>query len=214
MAAEAPRVKVGFHKGQSIRVTSGPFADFVGLVDEINVARQTVYRVNWRNGRTPNTRYPFELCATIYPTALVKEVITSVPNNNSLIKILFSPSSALIKALEKVISTRPILKSFGYFFNPNTLESWNCRWCQNHSNQLPGFIYFQRLCATAIQVNMVNVTDRKVFNGSADYTVEALAQKYKQGYRLDINSVISNKPVGTHCGPEYFKLFRHTKPNP
>ena len=36
MAAEAPRVKVGFREGQSIRVTDGPFIDFVGVVDEIN----------------------------------------------------------------------------------------------------------------------------------------------------------------------------------
>ncbi len=36
MTAEAPRVKVGFQKGQSIRVTNGPFIDFVGVVDEIS----------------------------------------------------------------------------------------------------------------------------------------------------------------------------------
>jgi len=36
MAAEAPRVKVGFRQGQSIRVTDGPFIDFVGIVDEIS----------------------------------------------------------------------------------------------------------------------------------------------------------------------------------
>ncbi len=36
MAAETPRVKVGFRKGQSIRVTDGPFIDFVGVVDEIS----------------------------------------------------------------------------------------------------------------------------------------------------------------------------------
>jgi len=36
MAAEVPRVKVGFRKGQSVRVTDGPFIDFVGVVDEIN----------------------------------------------------------------------------------------------------------------------------------------------------------------------------------
>lgn len=36
MAAEAPKVKVGFRKGQSIRVTDGPFIDFVGVVDEIS----------------------------------------------------------------------------------------------------------------------------------------------------------------------------------
>ena len=33
---EAPKVKIGFRKGQSVRVTSGPFVDFVGVVDEIN----------------------------------------------------------------------------------------------------------------------------------------------------------------------------------
>ena len=36
MAAEAPRVKVGFRSGQSVRVTDGPFIDFVGVVDEIS----------------------------------------------------------------------------------------------------------------------------------------------------------------------------------
>ena len=39
MAAEAPKVKVGFRKGQSIRVTDGPFIDFVGVVDEISPAK-------------------------------------------------------------------------------------------------------------------------------------------------------------------------------
>ncbi len=39
---EAPRLKVGFRKGQSIRVTSGPFADFVGIVDEINMEKGKV----------------------------------------------------------------------------------------------------------------------------------------------------------------------------
>lgn len=35
MQAEAPKVKIGFQKGQSIRVVDGPFIDFVGTVDEI-----------------------------------------------------------------------------------------------------------------------------------------------------------------------------------
>ncbi len=39
MQAETPRVKVGFRKGQSIRVTDGPFLDFVGVVDEISPAK-------------------------------------------------------------------------------------------------------------------------------------------------------------------------------
>ncbi len=35
MSAEAPKVKVGFKQGQSVRVVDGPFTDFVGVVDEI-----------------------------------------------------------------------------------------------------------------------------------------------------------------------------------
>ncbi len=42
MRAEEPRVKVGFQSGQSVRVTDGPFADFVGTVDEINVEKGKV----------------------------------------------------------------------------------------------------------------------------------------------------------------------------
>jgi len=42
MAAETPRVKVGFRRGQSVRVTDGPFIDFVGLVDEINTEKGKV----------------------------------------------------------------------------------------------------------------------------------------------------------------------------
>ena len=42
MAAEAPKVKVGFRKGQSVRVTDGPFIDFVGVVDDISLQKGKV----------------------------------------------------------------------------------------------------------------------------------------------------------------------------
>ncbi len=42
MEEEAPRVKVGFRKGQSVRVIDGPFIDFMGNVDEINADRGKV----------------------------------------------------------------------------------------------------------------------------------------------------------------------------
>jgi len=42
MRSEEPRVKVGFTPGQSVRVTDGPFSDFVGSVDEINVEKGKV----------------------------------------------------------------------------------------------------------------------------------------------------------------------------
>lgn len=42
MESEAPKVKVGFRRGQSVRVTDGPFIDFVGLVDEIKAEKGKV----------------------------------------------------------------------------------------------------------------------------------------------------------------------------
>jgi len=42
MAAEAPKVKVGFRKGQSVRVTDGPFIDFMGVVDDISTEKGKV----------------------------------------------------------------------------------------------------------------------------------------------------------------------------
>ena len=42
MEAEAPKIKVGFRQGQSVRVVDGPFIDFMGVVDEINAERGKV----------------------------------------------------------------------------------------------------------------------------------------------------------------------------
>ena len=42
MAAEAPKVKVGFRRGQSVRVTDGPFIDFMGVVDDISMEKGKV----------------------------------------------------------------------------------------------------------------------------------------------------------------------------
>jgi transcriptional antiterminator NusG len=42
MKADEPRVKVGFQVGQSVRVTDGPFSDFVGTVEEINTEKGKV----------------------------------------------------------------------------------------------------------------------------------------------------------------------------
>ncbi len=42
MEAEVPKVKVGFRKGQSIRVTDGPFIDFIGTVEDIDVDKGKV----------------------------------------------------------------------------------------------------------------------------------------------------------------------------
>jgi transcriptional antiterminator NusG len=38
----APKIKVGFRKGESVRVVDGPFTDFIGIVDEINMGKGKV----------------------------------------------------------------------------------------------------------------------------------------------------------------------------
>ncbi len=42
MEAEAPKVKVTFKQGQKVRIVQGPFADFIGSVDDINMEKGKV----------------------------------------------------------------------------------------------------------------------------------------------------------------------------
>jgi transcriptional antiterminator NusG len=42
MRVEAPKVKVGFEVGQNVRIVDGPFQDFHGTVDDINVEKGKV----------------------------------------------------------------------------------------------------------------------------------------------------------------------------
>jgi transcriptional antiterminator NusG len=42
MEAEAPKIKVNFRAGQKVRITDGPFADFIGVVDKIDTERAKV----------------------------------------------------------------------------------------------------------------------------------------------------------------------------
>jgi len=177
------------------------------LISTTEIADQMIYSIDWRQGRTPTMRYPFELCATIYRTEWVKKILKSSRVNNSFCEKFFAPNSITVRVLSKIIRRHKILRRFGYFYNPNTLESWNCRWCQNHAEQLPQRLYFQKLCASAIQVNMVNTSARlEKAENSAEHTVEILAEKYREGYRLDIGAIANNRPIHTHCGKKYFKL--------
>ena len=42
MEAEAPKVKVTFKPGEKVRIVQGPFADFIGNVDDINMEKGKV----------------------------------------------------------------------------------------------------------------------------------------------------------------------------
>ena len=193
--------------GFSLRFGRNVFDNGEEKITETEVSGQKIYKVNWQEGLSKTTRYPFELCATIYRTELIKEIINTTRSNNPLAAKLFSPNSVLIKSLEKIGLARKVLKRFGYFYSPNTLESWNCRWCQDNTDKLPVYIYFHKLCASAIQVNMVNTTTRNKGKYDESLTVEALNDKYKKGWRFDIDFVVQNKPAETHCKEKYFHLY-------
>jgi hypothetical protein len=195
--------------GFSLRYSKEFITYMGGSIYESVMDGQTVYSINWAQDRSSQTLRPFrpfELCATIYPTALVKKIIDRAMNNNPLAKKLFAPGSFLIKSLGKAKLRRSVLKSFGYFYSPNKLESWNYHWCIRNKEQLPNYLYFQKPCASAIQVNMVNTSTAKNFDGNSEYTVEAINNSYKRGYRLDIDFIAENKPKGTHAGREHFRL--------
>lgn len=54
MEAEAPKIKVNFKVGQKIRIVEGPFEDFMGTVDEIDLDRARVrVLVNFFGRETP-----------------------------------------------------------------------------------------------------------------------------------------------------------------
>ena len=42
MQSETPKIKIGFRQGESVRVTDGPFSEFVGIVDEIGTEKGKV----------------------------------------------------------------------------------------------------------------------------------------------------------------------------
>jgi transcriptional antiterminator NusG len=54
MEAEAPKVKVSFRVGEKVRIVEGPFEDFVGTVDDIDIDRTRVrVLVNFFGRETP-----------------------------------------------------------------------------------------------------------------------------------------------------------------
>lgn len=192
--------------GFSLRFGENVLNNGVDRAKKIDTDGQQVYKICWFEGRTKNTMYPFELCATIYRTELIRKIINSSRSHNHLAEKLLSPNSFLIMLLKKFHLARMVLKRLGFFYNPNTLESWVCKWCQQNADKLPSFIYFQKQCACAVQVNMVTITD-KIFKEQCEgTTIQALNEKYKQGFRLDTNFVATNRPKDTHCGKEHFRL--------
>lgn len=176
-----------------------------------NVKRETIdgqilYAVDWIEGQTPNTRYPFELCATIYRTEDIRRLFAAKVSRNYLANRFLYPGSTLATAYGKLFNLRKLYKRFGFFHNPNTLESWCCRYVLRHPKQFGNLLAFQKICATAIQGNTVSVSTLNEAHNSAEMTVEVLNEKYKQGWRLDIDWLEQNKPEQTHSGKDRFRI--------
>ncbi|MEN6576472.1 MAG: hypothetical protein ABFD90_09020 [Phycisphaerales bacterium] len=194
--------------GFTLRFSRDSLAGDGEEVTELSAAGETIYRLNWKHGHTAHTRYPFELGCTFYRADLVRRILRGSMSAGPLAARLFLPSSSLMRVLAPLGLRRSTLKHFGYFFSPNTLESWPCRWSREHKDELPDFTYFQKICAVAIQVNLVNTTTRNEHYGTAEHTVEALNEKYRQGYAMDIEHVAANRPTEPSSGQKSFRLTR------
>ncbi len=177
-------------------------------VETLSAAGEPIYRLNWKQGQHAHTRYPFELGCTFYRTELVRKILRQSMSSSRLAARWFGPSSVLIRMLRPLGRARWTLKRFGYFFSPNTLESWPCRWCRQHPDELPDYTYFQKACAVAIPVNLVNTSTRNEHIGTDEHTVEALNEKYRQGYVVDIDYVAACKPTEPHGERDLFRLRR------
>jgi hypothetical protein len=169
-------------------------------------AGERYHLLNWTRGMAPATRYPFELCATIYKTREIQRLVESTMKGGPSFRKWFAPSSQLVDVLGKVYSRKKLLRSLGYFYNPNTFESWCCRYVQRHQDEFGNFLAFQKICATAIQINLVNTSTNTDWVGDRDLTVEMLNEQFRRGKRPDIDYVVSRQPTSTHVDRDYFRI--------
>jgi transcriptional antiterminator NusG len=54
-----PVAHVSFQEGQQVKITDGPFADFIGLVDKVNAERKTLRVLIHIFGRETSIEIPF-----------------------------------------------------------------------------------------------------------------------------------------------------------
>ncbi|HEV56455.1 MAG TPA: hypothetical protein ENN87_03025 [Phycisphaerales bacterium] len=175
---------------------------------EMVVEGRPVYGVHWAKALDKTARYPFELNSTIYRTDLVRRIIGAVDTKSPVLGRLFRQKGPLVRALRPVASPKRFLLLSETFKNPNTLEGLCYRWCRSHARRLPPYLCFQKLCACAIQVNIVNTAIDNPIDGAAEHSVEALNAKYAEGFRFDHAFLMKNKPRRTHVGRRHFNLVQ------
>ena len=192
--------------GFSLRLAPSNLARENERISQVSINEGEVYKLNWKKANSKNGKYPFALNGTIYRTELVKKIVLNVAQDSPLLKRLFPRDSMRVRFLSSVVSMKDFMASLETFCNPNTLEGYCYRWCKTHKWKLHHCLYFQKLCASVIQVNRVNATIDNPIDGSCECSIDALNEKYKQGYRFDVQAVEENKPDVAHIGRKYFTL--------
>ncbi len=194
--------------GFTFKFGSESLRDSGDLVVEVKAGKQNLFKVNWKQAKDRNAKYPFELNSTIYKTALVREILSYVAKERPLLKMLFARDSGRVRLLNRLVSMKNFLASIDTFRDPNTLEGYGYRWCKTHKRSFPSYLYFQNLCASTLQINIVNTSVPNPIYGSDAHTIEALNEKYKQGYKLDIEAIEENKPESLLVGGQFFNLAK------
>lgn len=195
--------------GFSLRLAPQKLKDDGENVVTVKCGNEEIYRINWKRAKSRNGRYPFELNSTVYTTSMVRRILEPVAIEHPNLKRIFDPESLLCKSLGCFFNVKNFLISLDTFHDPNALEGHCCRWCRTHKRSFPRHLYFQKICASAVQVNRVTTSIDNPVDGSQEHTVEALNEKYRQGYRFDLDSIQSHKPATTHVGRDHFKLKCH-----
>lgn len=175
---------------------------------ELRIDNQITYKLNWKNAKDQHARYPFELNSTIYRTSLVQTILSHIAKEHPTLQRILVKDSLIVRFLSLVTSTKHLLLAVNTFCDPNTLEGYGYRWCRKHKRRVPSYLYFQKLCATTLQVNRVNTSVPNPVYGTDEHSVEFLNERYKQGYRLDIEAIARNKPDSLRVGCEFFRLKR------
>jgi len=199
-----PEEIFGFSLRISPRTAKEGGDDFV----KVDFPGAPVYKLNWQQGRNSISRYPFELDSTIYRTSLVRKILEHIAVEHRWLKKWLGRGSAFSGFMKSFTSLKGLHRKIHTFYDPNSLEGDGYRWCKKHKDQLPPDLYFQKLCASAIQVNRVNTSKENPIDGTTEHTVEALNEKYRQGFRIDLEAIERNCPSETHVGRDHFRLKR------
>jgi len=188
------------------------FSDGKEPIERCSIAGQTVYKVNWRRSTDRQASYPFELNSTIYRTAFVRELLDDISRERPFLKRLLAPGSLALTLAGLFVKRKRILHAINTFHCPNTLEGFGYLWCKKRKRRLAPYLYFQRICATTLQVNRVNTVVANPVYGGEDLSVEVLNEKFRQGYRLDTRYLETHKPTFVRVGHEYVRLIQQGEP--